>query len=99
MRAIVPPRLATCLRDQPDPTAAFAAYERLRRQRVERVVAFGAKNSSAKTVGPIGRVIRDALMPLFLRRIAGQSEQSLAWLYNDHIAWDQSVSASPVARA
>lgn len=34
--------LAKCLRDQPDPQSAFAAYEKLRRERVEKVVAASA---------------------------------------------------------
>ncbi|MEV6875073.1 FAD-dependent monooxygenase [Amycolatopsis sp. NPDC051128] len=34
--------LAQCLRDLPDPASAFAAYERLRRQRVEKLVAASA---------------------------------------------------------
>ena len=34
--------LAQCLRDLPAVTDAFAAYERLRRARVERIVAAGA---------------------------------------------------------
>ncbi|GAA3530242.1 FAD-dependent monooxygenase [Amycolatopsis ultiminotia] len=34
--------LAQCLRDLPDPASAFAAYERLRRSRVEKLVAASA---------------------------------------------------------
>ncbi len=34
--------LAMCLRDLPDPPSAFAAYERLRRERVEKLVAASA---------------------------------------------------------
>ena len=36
--------LAKCLRDLPDVSRAFAAYEQLRRERVERVVAQGARS-------------------------------------------------------
>jgi len=36
--------LGRCLRDLPEPAAAFAVYEGLRRQRVERVVAQGARS-------------------------------------------------------
>ena len=45
--------LAKCLRDLPDVSRAFAAYEQLRRERVERVVAQGARSSSGKAAGPI----------------------------------------------
>ena len=37
--------LARCLRDIPDVSKALAAYERLRRERVEQVVAYGARMS------------------------------------------------------
>jgi hypothetical protein len=40
--------LAQCLRDLPDTRRAFAAYERLRRERVERVVAYGRVSAAAK---------------------------------------------------
>jgi FAD-dependent urate hydroxylase len=40
--------LALCLRDRPSPAEAFAAYERLRRRRVEAVVARGKRAGDAK---------------------------------------------------
>lgn len=47
--------------------AAPAAYERLRRARVEKVVAYGRRNSSPKAVGPIGAAVRDLVLPTALR--------------------------------
>lgn len=41
--------LAQCLRDLPDAPTAFAAYERLRRARVEKLVASSAAVSSGTT--------------------------------------------------
>ena len=58
--------LAQCLRDVPD--QAFATFEGLRRDRVERVVKAGARSSNAKAAGPVGRVIRDAMLPVVFRR-------------------------------
>ncbi len=78
--------LAKCLRDLPEPAAAFTAFERLRRPRVERVVAFGARSSSNKAPGPVGRVIRDLLMPFFVKLIALQSQN---WLFGYHIDWNE----------
>ena len=52
-------QLARCLRDLPDLASAFAAYERLRRRRVETVAARGAKISRAKAPGP-DRAAHDA---------------------------------------
>ncbi|HYW90216.1 MAG TPA: FAD-dependent monooxygenase, partial [Chloroflexota bacterium] len=62
--------LAQCLRDLPSIPEAFVAYERLRRARVERIVAVGARGSSAKVPGPVGRLFRDLMVPIFLRLFA-----------------------------
>jgi FAD-dependent urate hydroxylase len=56
--------LAKCLRDLPDTSSAFATLEQLRRQRVEKIVAQGARTSSAKTPGRAGQVIRDLMLPV-----------------------------------
>jgi FAD-dependent urate hydroxylase len=81
--------LAKCLRDLPDHAAAFAAYERLRRERVEKVVAYARKRGSNKTAGPIGRVFRDLMMPVVLKHFA--SEKAHEWMYRYHIEWDEKI--------
>ncbi|RJO79389.1 FAD-dependent monooxygenase [Nocardia panacis] len=60
-------QLARCLRDLDDPAAAFAAYEGLRRKRVQRITARGAKINHRKTPGPVGKKLMPVLMPLFTR--------------------------------
>jgi FAD-dependent urate hydroxylase len=82
--------LARCLRDLPDTGQAFAAYEQLRRARVERIVAHGARTSNSKAAGPIGRVLRDLMMPLILKRVA--RGESLVWMHDYHIEWDAKVA-------
>ena len=82
--------LARCLRDLPDVPQAFAAYERLRRKRVERIVAHGARTSNSKAAGPIGRKIRDFMMPIILKRLANAG--SLAWMHDYHIDWGMKVA-------
>ena len=77
--------LAQCLRDLPEIPQALAAYERLRRSRVERVVAQGARTGSAKTPGPVGRVLRDLALPLVFRFLV--TDRSTAWVYDHHIEW------------
>jgi FAD-dependent urate hydroxylase len=84
--------LAQCLRDLPTHGQAFAAYERLRRPRVERVVRASARVSNSKVAGPIGRVVRDLLMPVALRFAANPANQ--AWLHGYHLEWDKSVLVS-----
>ena len=86
--------LAKCLRDLPTVAEAFVAYEALRRERVERVVAVGARSSSTKVAGPVGRVFRDLAMPFFLRKVAGRGTESLAWLHQHRIDWETPVLAS-----
>jgi FAD-dependent urate hydroxylase len=82
--------LARCLRDLPDTGQAFAAYERLRRARVERIVAHGARTSNSKAAGPVARVLRDLMMPMILKRVA--RGESLAWMHDYHIEWDAKVA-------
>jgi len=85
--------LAKSLRDLPDIQQAFATYERLRRGRVERVVAHGARSSSSKAAGPVARVLRDLMLPVFLKRAAGSGEKSLAWMYNHHVDWGERMAS------
>jgi FAD-dependent urate hydroxylase len=59
--------LGRCLARQPDVPVALADYERRRRDRVQKVVAFGRRNGSAKTAGPVGAALRDAMTPPLMR--------------------------------
>ncbi|MEJ3748169.1 FAD-dependent monooxygenase [Actinomycetes bacterium KLBMP 9797] len=62
-------QLARCLRDIDDVPAAFATYERLRRDRVERVAARAGKINQAKVPGRVGQALMPILMPLFLKTV------------------------------
>ncbi|PRX97694.1 FAD-dependent oxidoreductase [Allonocardiopsis opalescens] len=59
-------QLARCLRDLPDFGSAFAAYERLRRPRVERIAARAARINQVKAPGRLTR----AMMPLAMRLLS-----------------------------
>ncbi len=83
--------LAQCLRDLPTIGDALAAYEGLRRRRVERIVAQGARTGRSKTPGPVGRVLRDLALPLVFKLLV--TEKSQAWIYDHHIDWDTPVGA------
>jgi 2-polyprenyl-6-methoxyphenol hydroxylase-like FAD-dependent oxidoreductase len=87
--------LAKSLRDLPDLPRALDAYERLRRRRVERIVAQGARSSSSKTPGPVGRGLRDLLLPVVFRFLV--TDRSLAWVYDHHIDWDTPTRQSDPA--
>ncbi len=82
-------QLARCLRDLPYP-AALAAYEQLRRARVERIIAMAAKNNARKAAGPVARILRDALLPTAMRLLA--KPEKMAWQFNYRIDWDAPVS-------
>jgi 2-polyprenyl-6-methoxyphenol hydroxylase-like FAD-dependent oxidoreductase len=82
--------LAKCLRDQPDLPQALAVYQRLRRPRVERIVAQAARTTSTKTPGPIGRLLRDLTLPLVFGLLV--TDKSLAWRYDHHIDWDTPIT-------
>lgn len=84
--------LAQALRDAPSIEAALAAYERARRERVERVVAYGARSSDSKLAGGVGRILRDAFMRLAFRYLV--TERSLAWMYGHRIDWEASVATA-----
>src|SRR5262249_44888171 len=78
--------LAKCLRDTSSLQDAFRAFEASRRRRVERIVARGARTSSSKAAGPVGRVLRDQLLPFVFRYFV--TEKSMAWIYEYQIDWD-----------
>lgn len=79
--------LAHCLRDIPDTTAALRTYERLRRERVERVVNTGARMLGPKNPGPLLRMIRDWAISRQARK------PDLDWLHLHHIDWDSELTA------
>jgi 2-polyprenyl-6-methoxyphenol hydroxylase-like FAD-dependent oxidoreductase len=61
--------------------AALAAFEQGRRPRVERVVRAGARSSSAKIPGPVGRAVRDTALQIAFRWFV--TDRSTAWM-SDH---------------
>jgi FAD-dependent urate hydroxylase len=81
--------LAVCLRDLPDPTSAFARFEILRRPRVEQIIRWAQRINNSKAAGPVGRRIRDALLPTVLRLNAANAMQRR--LFTHHIDWDASA--------
>jgi FAD-dependent urate hydroxylase len=83
--------LARCLRDSPSVESAFAAYERLRRERVERVVEQGNRTGGWKALGPLARVPRDVVMSLAMKRMASTGNDPSRWIYEHHVEWDEKV--------
>ncbi|MEV0370818.1 FAD-dependent monooxygenase [Streptomyces sp. NPDC050636] len=73
--------LAKCLRDRPDPRSAFAAYEELRRERVEAVVAASAGMARLTATGAAGRRTAPE------NRTEGGSAGADNWLTGYRIEW------------
>ena len=88
--------LAQALRDCPDVTTAFAAYESVRRARVERIGKVGARSSSAKTPGRLARPFQEAFMRLVFRYAV--TDRSMAWMYDHRIDWDRPLLNRAPAR-
>ena len=81
--------LAKCLRDRPDPASAFAVFQQLRDKRVAKVMAEAKRTNNNKAAGPVGRVIRDAMLPVIFK--LAMRPNSRAWLYQHHIELDAPV--------
>lgn len=81
--------LARCLRDRPDLATAFGSYQRLREGRVRRVLRASKRVNADKAAGPIGRAIRDAVMPMMMRTMASPARQ--LWLLGHHIDFTGAV--------
>jgi FAD-dependent urate hydroxylase len=77
--------LAKYLRQLPN-APAFAAFERARRRRVERIVAHGARASRRRVPGALGRVVRNLTPPFVCR-----AERSLVLPSDHQVDWHQPV--------
>ena len=86
-------QLARCLRDLPDPATAFAAYERLRRARVEKIAANAQKNNRQKAYGPVGSAAMSVLMPLALKTFLSP-EKMFGPVHRYRIDWSGRVTAA-----
>lgn len=80
-------QLARCLRDLPDIASAYAAFERLRRSRVEKVAARAARINQAKAPGAVARALMPLLMPL-LMKTAMNPEKTIGPEQRYVIDWD-----------
>jgi 2-polyprenyl-6-methoxyphenol hydroxylase-like FAD-dependent oxidoreductase len=84
--------LAVTLRDERSVGQAFVRYEAERRERVEKIVAWGARSSSSKTPGPVGRAMRDLFMGVAFKYMV--TEKSLSWMYDYRVSLEQSAPAA-----
>lgn len=81
--------IAQCLRDVPDTARALAAYDGIRRARVEAIVKQGRRTGSSKVAsGPIAEWFRDRMLPLFLKLATKAQGEA----YAHRIEWDRRVA-------
>ena len=83
--------------DHADVPAAFAAYEKARRERVEKIVAAGARSSSSKIPGPVGRRFQELMLRVVFRYMI--TDRSIAWINDNRIRWEDPVGDHVPAEA
>lgn len=78
--------LAKCARDIPGVEDGFAVFERLRRPRVERLTAEADRSvQRTRDLGFVGRMIRQAVLPLVWSRLIERTQRSLDY----HVDWSE----------
>lgn len=81
--------LAKCLRDIDDAERAFARFEALRRERVERIVKYSRSLGQRKhATHPVQVFFRDLMLPYFLKAANNHSNE---WMYDYRIDWKEKV--------
>lgn len=82
--------LAWAIRRNDTLTAAFTAFEAARRPRVERIVKWASRMNNSKVPGPIGRMIRDAMMPAAMRLTANTRAMQMPYRHHvEPLAWSR----------
>jgi 2-polyprenyl-6-methoxyphenol hydroxylase-like FAD-dependent oxidoreductase len=90
-------QLARCLRDLRDVPSASETYERMRRPRVEKIAARGARMSHAKAPGPIAQRLMRVMLPLMVKTMNVEKIRAAEQSYT--IDWDAPVQEDAAALA
>jgi 2-polyprenyl-6-methoxyphenol hydroxylase-like FAD-dependent oxidoreductase len=87
--------LGRCLRDLPTVPTALARFQQIRAHRTEAIVDHARRISRRKQTTPnkAAMVLRDLMLPIFLRRAAGDTTQN--WLYDHPSRWQEPITAEP----
>jgi len=84
--------LAKCIRDNRSLEAAFRQFDRLRRERVEKVVRYSRSIGQRKhATNPVQVFFRDLMLPFFLKQA---SRRYNAWLYDYRVDWKDDLRYS-----
>jgi 2-polyprenyl-6-methoxyphenol hydroxylase-like FAD-dependent oxidoreductase len=71
--------LAQQVRDNADVPTALAAFDHLRRDRMDKLAKMATRNRDAKLAGPVAARMRDLVMPLVFPRFY---PKATGWLYD-----------------
>jgi 2-polyprenyl-6-methoxyphenol hydroxylase-like FAD-dependent oxidoreductase len=92
--------LAKCLRDLPTIPQALARYDELRRARVERIVTWASGMNNTKKQGVVGRLLRDLVLPIILKKASNPKEMAKTmWMFEHHIDWNEPAGTAAPATA
>ncbi|WP_431985035.1 FAD-dependent monooxygenase [Streptomyces qinglanensis] len=88
--------LAKCLRDIPQVERAFAAFQDIRKDRVEKIIKEGRRTGNQKAAANgFQRSLRDLVLPFFLKLGVKATEP----VYSYRVDWDEEVRPAPAGRA
>jgi 2-polyprenyl-6-methoxyphenol hydroxylase-like FAD-dependent oxidoreductase len=81
--------LAACIRDIPNLEQAFSEFQKLRRDRVERIVKYSRSIGQRKhATNPVQVFFRDLMLPMFLK----SAKDSRGWMLDYKIDWNERVT-------
>jgi hypothetical protein len=69
------------------PRCSFAACEALRRPRVEKVAAYGARSNNSKVAGPVAKTLMNVMLPIAMKTFL-TPKKMFGWTHGHHIDWD-----------
>ncbi|MFM9608645.1 FAD-dependent monooxygenase [Streptomyces niveiscabiei] len=88
--------LAKCLRDLPTPQRAFAAFQAIRQDRVEKIIKEGRRTGNQKAApNGLARAVRDLVLPFFLKL----GVKATIPVYSYRVSWEEKVAENAVAAA
>ena len=80
--------LAKCLRDIPDIRKAFAKYQYLRKERVEKMISIARRNGGMfTTTNPAGKWFRNTMMSAMMKRWSTKMDD----VYGYKVDWDEKI--------
>ena len=81
--------LAMCLRDIPTIQLAFSTFEKLRKERTEKVVKLSIQNGDLMNASnPIKKMFRDKMLSTVLNK---SIVKKMDWLFSYKIDWNEKI--------